>query len=509
MVRRSWTTAGLLALVALGATTVFAIPALYEAGSSVYMTVVGGAEVLFTALGLIFATWASRLPGLPPRIRRAWRWMLPTYALWLADVILYGIFPGQPFPSLPEVGQLLIAPVTLAGILAFTRIPGSRTERIKLWLDAGVVAVGSAMVLWFMILSPALAGAASATWRELTPSIARPLLDAALLFGVGVVLLQGAEAVVARLPLTTVVAAILLIMIGDMRRAYVVNHGGSLWPSPDQTMFWVAGLFMLMLAPYLQVWRTQHRAAPEAAAAPTGPPRWPYLTAIPGYLLLMFTVGVEHPYPASGLIAGAFLVSTLVFGRQMVAARENRRMAVTDQLTGLANRVQMYEALPRAMARAHRNHTLVAVMVIDMNGFKQINDEFGHQAGDQLLIGFGRLLRRCVLGSDLVVRLGGDEFAIVLPDLTDPGHAQAVVQRIRAAMAEPVRVGSTVVQPSASIGVAFARPGDHSVDDLLHRADVAMYDAKKKARPTTPPVLHRTVPGTSKGQDREPADNEN
>ncbi|MEU4161091.1 GGDEF domain-containing protein [Actinoplanes sp. NPDC026670] len=396
--------------------------------------------------------------------------------------------PGQRFPSLPEVGQLLIPPVTLAGILAFTRLPESRAERMKLWLDAGVVAVGSAMVLWFLVLSPALAGAAAATWQELTPSIARPLLDAALLFGVGVVLLQGAEAAVARLPLMTVVAAILLILIGDTRRAYVVNHGGSLWPSPDQTTFWAAGLFMLMLAPYLQVWRSRLPAPPDAAR-PSGPPRWPYLTAIPGYVLLMITVGREHPYPASGLIAGAFLVSTLVFGRQMVAARESRRMAVTDQLTGLANRVQMYEVLPRTLARAHRNQTLVAVLVIDMNGFKQINDEFGHRAGDELLVGFARLLRSCVLGSDLVVRLGGDEFAVVLSNLTEIDHAQAVVQRIRAAMAEPIRVGATVVQPSASIGVAFAHPGeghpgDVSIDDLLHRADVAMYDVKKKAKAT-------------------------
>ncbi|BEL02715.1 hypothetical protein Q0Z83_009060 [Actinoplanes sichuanensis] len=484
MVRRWWGTAGLLALVVLGATAVIAIPALSRAGTSTYMTVVGGSEMLFSAFGLIFAAWASRLPDLPPRIRRAWRWMLPTYGLWLVDVLLYGMFPGQPFPSLPEVGQLLIAPVTLAGILAFTRLPAARTERIKLWLDAGVVAVGSGMVLWFLVVSPALAGAADATWRELTPSIARPLLDAALLFGVGVVLLQGTEVAAARLPLTTVVAAIILILAGDMRRAYVVNHGGSLWPSPDQTMFWVGGLFMLMLAPYLQVWRSRHPASPGAAGS-TGPPRWPYLTAIPGYVLLMITVGREHPYPASGLIAGAFMVSTLVFGRQMVAARENRRMAVTDQLTGLANRVQMYEALPRTLARAHRNHTLVAVLVIDMNGFKQINDEFGHRAGDQLLIGFARLLRGCVLGSDLVVRLGGDEFAVVLSNLTEPDHAQAVVQRIRAAMAEPITVGATVVQPSASIGVAFAHPDtDVSIDELLHRADVAMYDVKKRAKVT-------------------------
>ncbi|GIE74794.1 hypothetical protein Aph02nite_07440 [Actinoplanes philippinensis] len=493
MVRRRLATAGLLVLLGLGAATTLAVPALGGADPAVYMSVVGGAEMLFSLLGLIFAALAGRLPGLPPRVRRAWRWMLPTYALWLVDVTLYAVMPAQRFPSLPEVGQLLIPPVTLAGILAFTRLPHSPVERIKLWLDAGVAAAGSAMILWFLVLSPALAGAASASWHELIPGILRPLLFAALLFGVGVVLLQGTETAAARAPLMTVVAAILLLLIGDVRRAYVVNHGGSLWPSSDQTTFWVAGLFMLMLAPYLQVWRSGRPPVPGVSATGAAP-RWPYLTAVPGYLLLMLTVGVEHPYPASGLIAGAFLVSTLVFARQMIAARESRRMAVTDQLTGLANRVQMYEALPRAMARAHRNETTVAVLVIDMNGFKQINDEFGHRAGDRLLVGFAELLRRCVLGSDLVVRLGGDEFAVVLTNLTEPDNAEAVVRRIRAAMAEPIDVGPTVIQPSASIGVAVARPGDVEIDDLLHRADVAMYEVKKqKLRQTT---AEKSVGGT-------------
>ncbi|GAA1652250.1 GGDEF domain-containing protein [Actinoplanes couchii] len=359
-------------------------------------------------------------------------------------------------------------------------MPASRTERAKIWLDAAVVMVGAAMVLWFLVLSPILAEAATSSWRELTPSIVHPLLDALMLFGISVVLIQGAESAVARVPLTALIAAIVLILMGDTRRAYVINHGGSLWPSPDQATLWAAGLVMLALAPCLQVWQSR-RPRPGFPRRATAPPRWPYLAVIPGYVLLMATVGVDHPYPASGLIAGTFLIATLVFARQMVAARENQRMAMTDQLTGLANRVRMYESAPRALARSQRNDTLVAVLVIDMNGFKKINDEFGHHAGDLLLIGFARLLLRCVLGSDLVVRLGGDEFAVILPDLTDPGHAQAVVQRIRSAMAVPIDLDGTVVQPSASIGVALTEPGDESIDDLLHRADTAMYDIKKRA----------------------------
>ncbi|HWS33762.1 MAG TPA: GGDEF domain-containing protein [Actinoplanes sp.] len=468
-----------------GAVSIVAVPLSHSADRGFYLTLVGAIQMAYSALGLAFAAKAGFFTDLPPRIRRAWRLMLPTYALWVVVTLLYAIYPGLPFPNPPAVGQLLIQPVTLVGILAFARLPASGTERAKIWLDAGVVMIGAAMVLWFLVLSPALAEASSSTWRELTPSIIHPLLDALMLFGISVVLIQGTESAVARAPLLILIAAIVLILLGDTRRAYVINHGGPLWPSPDQATPWAAGLFVLMLAPVVQVWQAGRPRRDNGFSGASSPPRWPYLTIIPGYVLLMSTVGVEHPYPAAGLIAGAFLISTLIFARQMVAARENRRMAVTDQLTGLANRVQMYETLPRALGRAQRNKTLVAALMIDMNGFKKINDEFGHHAGDQLLIGFGRLLRRCVLGSDLVVRLGGDEFAVILPDLTDPGHAQAVVQRIRKAMAVPIDLGATVVQPSASIGVAFTEPGDESIDDLLHRADVAMYDVKRQRRDAT------------------------
>jgi diguanylate cyclase (GGDEF)-like protein len=277
-----------------------------------------------------------------------------------------------------------------------------------------------------------------------------------------------------------------LTLTGDTLRAWVVNHGGALQPSAMQTSLWTGSIFLLMLAPYVQCWYCRrpdlmNRSLDIGPSSRT--PRWPYLTVIPGYALLVATVGVEEPFPAGGLIAGAIIVSSLVFARQMVAAQESRRLAVTDGLTGLANRVQLYEALPRALAKAGRNGNHVGVLVIDMNGFKQVNDTLGHRAGDRLLIGFGELLRRCVLGSDLVARLGGDEFAIVLPDLTDEVQAQAVCRRIRTAMAEPIDVGETVVQPSASIGLALSEPGELSADELIARADVAMYESKRNHSP--------------------------
>ncbi|MFG1603431.1 diguanylate cyclase domain-containing protein [Actinoplanes sp. NPDC049265] len=480
---RGWDTAGLVVLVGLGGFALVAIQLSGSSESALFGLVAGGAQLAFAVLGLVFALRTVRRGrALPRHLKRAWRLMLPAFALWPLTIVLYAIFPGRPFPGPADVGRLLIQPATLIGILAFARLPGSAAERAKLRLDAALVGVGSAMVLWFYVVSPALVDDRTTTWREIVPSVVHPLFGAALLFGISVVLMRGPGAPAARRPLLVLVASVLLVLVGDTVRAYVINQGGPFIPSALQTSLWTGGMFLFMLAPYVQCWycrRPDRLGWSGEGTASSRPPRWPYLTVIPGYALLMLTVGVRDPFPSGGLIVGAFIVSSLVFARQMVAARESRRLAVTDGLTGLANRFQLYEELPRALARASRNGTHVGVLVIDMNGFKQVNDTLGHRAGDQLLVGFGHLLRRCVLGSDLVARLGGDEFAIVLPDLTDEAQARAVVRRITAAMAEPIDVGETMVQPSASIGVALSDPGEFATDDVVARADVAMYESKK------------------------------
>jgi diguanylate cyclase (GGDEF)-like protein len=470
-------------LAVAGVAALAAIPLAGVPGFAVFETITGSSQLVFAVLGLGFAVRAARLANLPPRVRRAWRLMLPSYALWLVTIILYAVFPGQEFPSPPDVLRLLIPVATLVGILAFAQWPRAATERAKLRLDAALVGVGTAMVLWYLVVSPALS-ARTVTWREVVPSVIHPLTGTALLFGIGVVLLRGPRTAAARMPLLAIVAATLLILTGDTARAYALNSSGRVMPSALQSGLWTAGVFLLMLAPAVQAWYARQPAPARTGAGveervTTRLPRWPYLTVLPGYALLMMTVGVRDPFPAVGLIAGALSVSTLAFARQLVSARESRRLAVTDGLTGLANRFQLYEALPRALARAGRNGTRVAVLIIDMNGFKQINDTLGHQAGDQLLVGFGDLLRRCVLGSDLVARLGGDEFAVLLAEVTDETQPQAVIRRIRTAMAEPIDVGPTMVQPNASIGLALSAPGELAPDVLLHRADVAMYEAKK------------------------------
>jgi diguanylate cyclase (GGDEF)-like protein len=225
----------------------------------------------------------------------------------------------------------------------------------------------------------------------------------------------------------------------------------------------------------------------------TAPPRrsvsrLPYLAVLLSCgLLLIAALREPTTYPWLGLVTGAVLLTLFVMGRQVLVLRENHQMAITDGLTGLANRSRLHETLGWALARSARNGRPVAVLLADLNRFKEINDTLGHAAGDQLLVAFAEMLRRSVLGSDVVGRLGGDEFAIVLPDIGAPGNTAAVLRRIRQEMQTPIMVGDVVVQIHAAIGAAVATPGETDADALMHRADQAMYADKRAGKEDTDP----------------------
>src|SRR6185369_8176510 len=183
----------------------------------------------------------------------------------------------------------------------------------------------------------------------------------------------------------------------------------------------------------------------------------------------------QAAYPWLGLVIGAVLLTVFVMCRQVLVLRENHQMAITDGLTGLANRSRLHDALSLALTRSARNGRPVAVLLADLNGFKEINDTLGHAAGDQLLVAFAGILRRSVLGSDVVARLGGDEFAIVLPDIGAPANTAAVLRRIRQEMQIPIMIGDVAVQIRAALGITVATPGETDSDALMHRAAQAMY----------------------------------
>lgn len=190
-----------------------------------------------------------------------------------------------------------------------------------------------------------------------------------------------------------------------------------------------------------------------------------------GYVLL---AGVSLE-PEPGWIA----VAVDLTDRQ-TAEDHARHLAQHDALTGLPNRRVLIERLNRALSRGAGE--MVGVLFCDLDQFKRINDDHGHAAGDHVLHAVARRLEEQARATDTVARVGGDEFVIVLEDLADRGDAALVAERIRAAIAEPIRSGGQLLHVSCSIGVAVAGGGSDDADEILVRSDQAMYHAKRQGR---------------------------
>jgi len=159
-----------------------------------------------------------------------------------------------------------------------------------------------------------------------------------------------------------------------------------------------------------------------------------------------------------------------------------RHFAYHDVLTGLPNRALLLDRLQQALVRAKRQQTCLALLFLDLDGFKAINDRLGHAAGDKLLQRVAERLLSCVRGGDTVCRYGGDEFVLLLPEVDDEKHAVAVAQKIHARLARSCRVDDGSIAVTASIGVAVYPVDGVSRNDLINQADCAMYHAKTVKR---------------------------
>jgi diguanylate cyclase (GGDEF)-like protein/PAS domain S-box-containing protein len=153
-----------------------------------------------------------------------------------------------------------------------------------------------------------------------------------------------------------------------------------------------------------------------------------------------------------------------------------------DPLTGLPNRALFVERLERAMGRAVASNHRFAVLFLDLDRFKFVNDSLGHLSGDRLLVTFARRLESCVRPGDMVARFGGDEFAILIDGILGPHDAATVAERIQRSLTQPMDLGGHELYTSASIGIALSTTDVREGDDLLRDADTAMYRAKSAGR---------------------------
>jgi diguanylate cyclase (GGDEF)-like protein len=228
--------------------------------------------------------------------------------------------------------------------------------------------------------------------------------------------------------------------------------------------------------------------------------------------LLLRETGLQRSEPLLILSIGALATAVLVVFRQFAVMRENERLvgaldlaASSDSLTGLYNRRRFYEVGRRVLMRAAENGDAVSAVMIDVDHFKQINDKYGHAAGDAVLRWVAKRCGERLRADDLLARYGGDEFVVLLPGM-DGGEAMEIAERLGEAVADtPIPTEAGEVSAKLSLGVAD-NAATASLDRLLSRADAALYEAKRAGRGRTalaggapPPVDSDLEPSASPG----------
>src|SRR5581483_528485 len=265
-----------------------------------------------------------------------------------------------------------------------------------------------------------------------------------------------------------------------------VVDGTDLWHVTDSDRFgWIRDA--LVRRPWMRSYqvRTQRSAVtgPTAVGGVTGT-GVPVLVGSEVAAVLEF-FALDRSEPDDPLLE-ALLAGGIQLGRVVERARAEQALAdqaLHDHLTGLPNRALFLNRLNHALSRGERTPNRVAVLFLDLDGFKLINDGLGHDAGDALLVAVARRLRGALRPGDTLARFGGDEFTVLCDQLAEEDQALAVAQRLSDALLEPIGLpGGVEVVVSTSIGVAYSGRPDDSAEHLLRNADVAMYRAKEQGR---------------------------
>jgi diguanylate cyclase (GGDEF)-like protein len=440
-------------------------------------TVAEWARVVFGAVGLVAALGAARGEGLAWRARQAWLAVAVSFSVLVAAPPVLLLLDLADRDLADDVTHVAFVVALLVAFQLFPVAPATGRDRRKSTLDAVTVLAGGAMVVWYAAVGPYVEQHGVSAAGLFTAGL-YPIADLALLFSVGRVVLRRAGGS-ARRPLRALATGALILFAGDVVHGHLHGGGNAEMHSPWQFICWITADAVLAAAALEQCLASRAAREPGGRTRSASSLQYAAVAVAPA-LMLVAAVREGELFPWGGLAVGGAVLSVLVLTRQALVQRESDEQAVTDGLTGLANRARFREASHRALERGERSGRYAAVLVLDMNGFKQVNDTLGHKSGDLVLVAFADVLRRCVPAGGLPARLGGDEFAVVLPGLVSPEQAHEVAGRIAAEMT-PVVIDGKLIDMAASIGVAVSAPGELTHDEIVHRADVAMYRAKRHA----------------------------
>ncbi|GIF22422.1 diguanylate cyclase (GGDEF)-like protein [Actinoplanes tereljensis] len=453
--------------------------------------------------GAVFALRASRGGD-----RIAWRLVAAGELLTTAANAGLGTAHATGRPALFWVGSACGIAMYVSFALAAFAFPAQRLRGWQLAALAGetlaVLGCGF-MYVWFLVLQPLLSR--DTDWSRWPLLVGFPLGDLLMLTGVAAVVLRGG--LHARtLPVAMLVAGLVAFLLGDAAFnavGYDGNHAAG--PLPATLSMLVASACVTLAA----MWQ----CAVAGPADDSGPQRpwtatWfsylPYGAVGLSLALMVFvTVRDGQIRTWGGLVLGLTVVTGGVAIRQVVSVRDSRQHETMDPLTGLSNRVGLARQATRALRRAEP----VALLLIDLDGFKAVNDTHGHGVGDLLLLEFAATLRRDIRAGDVACRIGGDEFVVLQRDVTGEADVVALARRVLATAAKsPIHVDGRAITARASIGAALAADGD-TADDLRHRADIAMYQAKRAGTHDVvvyqPGMLDRRADDAALGEDLEEA----
>jgi diguanylate cyclase (GGDEF)-like protein len=464
---------------------VLAGPAAVQAGANL-----SGAALM--AMGAVALWRTARLPGLPRADRRLWLILAAALGCYgLGMVVDLAVAASHAVLGTPAVHLAVDVIFPVAGVLTvvamFQYPTTTRTagERLTVGMDANIVLLAGGVFIWYFGLSQHWDPGAG--WGELLGTLVQPLL--ALLAGFAMLKIAFVGARVFSRPALVCFAGGIGISAGAVglasmagRRDYLVLAVGA-----------VLAEFLVAVGCRLQYRAT--RVSREHPPTRTGRRRvfsvLPYGASAAAFLLLVVVLGPILDGRQWGVLGGIGLLLVAVSVRQALSLRENSRLladnrqltaqlqrqAWFDELTGLANRAHYGNSLRDALERARTGGTRTALLLIDLDDFKNVNDTLGHPTGDALLCEVARRLTGQVRSTDTVCRLGGDEFVVIAED-TDEAPANVLAERLVRSLDEPVRIGGHTIRVGASIGVTLADSTTADPGELLRTADVAMYAAK-------------------------------
>jgi diguanylate cyclase (GGDEF)-like protein len=463
-----------------------------------------GAALVSDLAAVVVAGWAGYACLVaarrdPAPLRRFWTLLAATMGLaalgrtiWTAQRL-----GGDGLPHTAAIGALFTLGIVTgtAALLSFRAAPRSAVGRARTVLDGVIVGLALIPIGWVVVFRDVAAADLADPLRTL--ALLYPVLD---LMQLTVLVAVAGPARSMWWPLAAIGGSLAVRVVADAVYVSLVAQGGYAAGHPIDVC-WPLSYLLIGAAAGCSpppVWDDEE----ESVEAPL-PPWWrvalPYLPvggAIGAVMLTRLSTGQTPHLIFLGMMA---LLGVLAV-RQGLAANENlrlvaqlRRLAYTDQLTGLPNRLMFVRQLRRAL----RDEAPVAVLLLDLDGFKQVNDRFGHGTGDDLLTSIAERMKRAVGGDGTIARLGGDEFAVLVHG-DGQVRPEGLAERLLAALQPSAGEEEVGVHPSASIGIAEYGPRHASHTDLIRDADIAMYAAKaagKSAYRTCTPALREAAVG--------------